>query len=113
MSIISSTPQLTIVPLRRVYLGSDAYLFGNTLQARRQELGISLFEAADLSGLTVWQWAAIEEDLTMADHGTVEYATATGNDYPAHENSYARFVHFTVRSEERRVGKECRSRWSP
>jgi hypothetical protein len=32
----------------------------------------------------------------MADHGTVEYATATGNDYPAHENSYARFVHFTV-----------------
>jgi len=32
----------------------------------------------------------------MADHGTVEYATATGNDYPAHENNYARFVHFTV-----------------
>jgi Bacterial aa3 type cytochrome c oxidase subunit IV len=32
----------------------------------------------------------------MADHGTVEYATATGNDYPAHENSYLRFVHFTT-----------------
>ena len=32
----------------------------------------------------------------MADHGTVEYATATGNDYPAHENSYERFMHFTV-----------------
>ena len=31
----------------------------------------------------------------MADHGTVEYATATGNDYPAHENTYERFVHFT------------------
>jgi len=31
----------------------------------------------------------------MADHGTVEYATATGNDYPAHENTYGRFVHFT------------------
>jgi hypothetical protein len=31
----------------------------------------------------------------MADHGTVEYATATGNDYPAHEQSYERFVHFT------------------
>ena len=31
----------------------------------------------------------------MADHGTVEYATATGNDYPAHESSYERFVHFT------------------
>jgi len=32
----------------------------------------------------------------MADHGTVEYATATGNDYEAHESSYERFVHFTL-----------------
>jgi Bacterial aa3 type cytochrome c oxidase subunit IV len=31
----------------------------------------------------------------MADHGTVEYATATGNDYPVHENTYERFIHFT------------------
>jgi hypothetical protein len=32
----------------------------------------------------------------MADHGTVEYATAAGNDYPAHESGYQSFVHFTV-----------------
>ena len=31
----------------------------------------------------------------MADHGTVEYATANGNDYPAHENTYENFLHFT------------------
>jgi hypothetical protein len=31
----------------------------------------------------------------MADHGTVEYATAPGNDYPAHENTYDRFIQFT------------------
>lgn len=31
----------------------------------------------------------------MADHGTVEYATATGNDYPAHEATYERFILFT------------------
>jgi hypothetical protein len=31
----------------------------------------------------------------MADHGTVEYATAAGNDYPAHESTYETFVHFT------------------
>jgi len=31
----------------------------------------------------------------MAEHGTVEYATAAGNDYPAHEASYERFVFFT------------------
>ena len=31
----------------------------------------------------------------MAEHGTVEYATATGNDLPAHEGSYQRFILFT------------------
>ena len=32
----------------------------------------------------------------MSDHVNVEYATATGKDYPAHEQSYDRFVHFTL-----------------
>jgi hypothetical protein len=32
----------------------------------------------------------------MAEHGTVEYATAAGNDYPTHERSYERFVQFTA-----------------
>jgi hypothetical protein len=31
----------------------------------------------------------------MAEHGTVEYATAPGNDYPAHEAGYRHFVFFT------------------
>jgi len=29
----------------------------------------------------------------MAEHGTVEYATATGNDLAAHEGTYESFVH--------------------
>ena len=29
----------------------------------------------------------------MADHGEVEYATATGNDYAAHEQTYRTFIH--------------------
>jgi hypothetical protein len=28
----------------------------------------------------------------MADHGTVEYSTAPGNDYPAHEATYEGFL---------------------
>ena len=28
----------------------------------------------------------------MADHGEVEYATATGNDYAAHEATYHGFI---------------------
>ena len=31
----------------------------------------------------------------------------------AHESDFAKSVHMHTRSEERRVGKECRSRWSP
>ncbi|MPZ56591.1 MAG: aa3-type cytochrome c oxidase subunit IV [Rhizobiales bacterium] len=30
----------------------------------------------------------------MAEHGELEYAAAEGNDLPAHEASYANFVHF-------------------
>ncbi len=32
----------------------------------------------------------------MADHGQAEYATAEGNDLPAHEAMYDRFVHLVV-----------------
>jgi hypothetical protein len=28
----------------------------------------------------------------MADHGELEYATAEGNDYPAHEQMYRSFI---------------------
>jgi uncharacterized protein (DUF983 family) len=31
----------------------------------------------------------------MAEHGAIEYATAAGNDYPTHENTYVSFVGFT------------------
>jgi Bacterial aa3 type cytochrome c oxidase subunit IV len=31
----------------------------------------------------------------MADHGNVEYATAAGNDLPAHEATYENFVHMS------------------
>jgi hypothetical protein len=29
----------------------------------------------------------------MAEHGAPEYATAAGNDYPTHEDTYQGFVH--------------------
>jgi Bacterial aa3 type cytochrome c oxidase subunit IV len=32
----------------------------------------------------------------MAEHGEVEYATATGNDYAEHEGTYRSFLHLTV-----------------
>jgi hypothetical protein len=32
------------------------------------------------------------EETAMADHGEVEYATATGNDYAEHEHTYRFFL---------------------
>lgn len=32
----------------------------------------------------------------MADHGDIEYATATGNDYEEHEGTYESFLHLTL-----------------
>ena len=32
----------------------------------------------------------------MADHGTVEYTTATGNDYRRTSKTYERFIHLTI-----------------
>src|SRR3569623_3438788 len=36
----------------------------------------------------------IRRSPAMSDHGTVEYATATGNDYPAHEQTYESIVKY-------------------
>jgi hypothetical protein len=32
------------------------------------------------------------QETAMAAHGEVEYGTATGNDYPAHESTYRLFI---------------------
>jgi hypothetical protein len=34
----------------------------------------------------------------MAEHGTVEYATADGNDYVEHERTYRMFIKLTTRA---------------
>jgi hypothetical protein len=76
MSMISPDARYPLIPVHRVYADPNAYLFGHTVQARRQELGISLFEAADLSGMTIWQWAAIEECLTVPTERNLLLAVA-------------------------------------
>lgn len=55
---------------------SDQYLFGNSVQARREELGLSLFEAAELSGLTLFQWAAVEDGAWVPESQNVIRAMA-------------------------------------
>src|SRR2546430_16328793 len=50
--------------------------------------------------------------------GCMMYADDYGSKLPTtkagtHKENYIRGGYYTRRSEERRVGKECRSRWSP
>ena len=57
---------------------------------------------------------AMWKRLGMIKNGTIAYCS---DDYAALANTlerfYKGFLQIQMRSEERRVGKECRSRWSP
>ena len=90
-------------------------LFGKRDQDRRQE-EIAMIRWQNLDTLDSWkELAACEErvDLTEALAGEAgaervkKYAVPMGGGMTYYYGAKK------VRSEERRVGKECRSRWSP
>ena len=62
-----------------------AEFLGDCIRQRRLELGISSAEAADLSGITMWQWAAMEYGLWIPEDGPVMHGIAgtLEADYPA------------------------------
>ena len=49
------------------------------------------------------------EEIKPGESSNVEYKV----DIPKNSTKYIKTVITFARSEERRVGKECRSRWSP
>src|SRR5436189_6224444 len=57
-----------------------------------------------------WSSDVCSSDLRMSH--TVD-TKPTGITRSSHENRTASAIRRAIRSEERRVGKECRSRWSP
>src|SRR3712207_9480863 len=62
-------------------------------------------QARDAIGRT-WQMSTIQYDFNQPARFGLEYTTADGS------RQQPVMIH-SARSEERRVGKECRSRWSP
>ena len=56
-------------------------------------------------------WPTLDEDMEEFAEEP-EVATVAASNRAAEDDTYYE-VPDTVRSEERRVGKECRSRWSP
>ena len=65
---------------------------------------------------TISLWALTEDDARrrlseepqFADYSEIKSITLSPSNKP-----YPDKVNYAIRSEERRVGKECRSRWSP
>ena len=68
-----------------------------------------------MSNTTEWTAAAIRHALLDAGRTKRTVTDETGIPYPTLNRKISRKRNFTLllRSEERRVGKECRSRWSP
>ena len=86
------------------YIPEDVTLLPNTSGARNAE-------EADFAALSVDQRA--EQLLALLQQNDPRLATGkSAKDLDRPETSIAQSSLFT-RSEERRVGKECRSRWSP
>src|SRR3972149_12329409 len=84
-------------------------------------VGFSMFMGS-LSGMvgTAYLWAAdpVKSDITEPQALNVGYLenVALENPMPGKERIVIRVSRLSgasMRSEERRVGKECRSRWSP
>jgi len=97
-----------------------------TIQASAQATVKSITTLA--SNFDVMPWAVMKNDYQLgnaysiytdntgnANNGAVSlpYQNSTDCPTPNGSNAYSNEIAGTLRSEERRVGKECRSRWSP
>ena len=52
-------------------------------------------------------------ELLLIDDGSTDNSLQICEKYKKKDNRIQLYTNKNVRSEERRVGKECRSRWSP
>src|SRR3712207_9549287 len=107
--MIRRPPRSTLFPyttLFRSFLTSYQYFF-NSIESEKslKPRNIILFDECHLLENQIITWAKLE--LSIKD---------LSNKYKLlDETDFTQFVQLSVtpRSEERRVGKECRSRWSP
>ena len=78
-------------------------------------VGLTVGLAVVVFGVVVTSADVASADVTSADDasGEVTSADVTSADDASGEVTSADDASGEVRSEERRVGKECRSRWSP
>src|SRR2546427_10685655 len=86
---------------------------GLLIAAARRKMKRAVHERVAPHGLTTQQfWALVNID--EADRPSLrEVAERMRMDAPTASRAVTQLLRRQLRSEERRVGKECRSRWSP
>ena len=85
---------------------------GGTLDVTIMEMGGGVFEVMSTSGDT--HLGGTDMDIAIIDYVKEEFRKKEGIDLSSDKEAMARLREACEkRSEERRVGKECRSRWSP
>ena len=76
-----------------------AMQIGDLIRMKREEHGLTQEQLAELIGKSAGYIGQLERGLSMASIPTLK--------------RLVNVLSLDARSEERRVGKECRSRWSP
>ena len=77
-----------------------------------EPVAVPIIDLLDSSMMSQYISAA-REQYNQAIQDQKEFAKEFGELYGPNANLNKQFYDQTKRSEERRVGKECRSRWSP
>src|SRR3712207_9092960 len=108
--MIRRPPRSTLFPYTTLFR-SGLYLYSaaETLGTTREEM-IEALHSGKAKYSTIFNYPT----LTWADIGAIGWlvdGAAIMNQVPLQRTSYGPYAR--ARSEERRVGKECRSRWSP
>ena len=105
----SLSPKLRVKTMRSIMLLEE---FGTELRLPySRPLGDGIFELRSISGSNITRvlYFFIKGNTAILTHGFTKKQPKT----PVREITKAKFYRSDYRSEERRVGKECRSRWSP
>src|SRR2546426_9489235 len=91
-----------VVHLECVHMGSELEMMAQLVGERVPRFG---------TPIEIGTFASERLERSVEQHDArLQVGSVAG---PGERDTFAERVHIAVRSEERRVGKECRSRWSP
>src|SRR5256885_4357616 len=95
-----------------VHSGLITFQQGGTVTVELRP-GRAIYGASERNGVTTSDYGSYPHSFVFRTPNTEALIREADDQTPVMWNTSPAIVTFEVRSEERRVGKECRSRWSP